>query len=158
MRAYDNLVESVAKSRVGGWLFVHVFTHLDRFLIKSSRGRLSTGIGSRFHNNALVLSTTGARSGKQRDVAVLFARHGDAYVVIASAAGQAKNPAWYYNLKAHPEATVHADGKVIQVVAREAEGDERAHLFAEAVATYAGFTAYQRRTSRTIPVMLLEPR
>jgi deazaflavin-dependent oxidoreductase (nitroreductase family) len=159
MGLYDRIIEGFAGSRPGGWLFLNVFTHIDRFLIRTTGGRLSSGVGSRFHRQALVLTTTGAKSGKPRDVPLLYVPRGDDLVVIASATGQAKHPAWYYNLRAHPEAVAHVGGRAIPVVAREAEGEEREALWQSAVSFYSQFDTYRNRASqRRIPVMVLSPR
>ena len=158
MGYYDRVVEAFAKSRVGGWLFLNVFSYLDRVLIKRSGGRLSSGVGSRFHQQALVLTTTGAKSGKPRSVPLLYVPRDRDLVVIASATGQKRNPAWYYNLVAHPRAVAHVGGRAIEVTAREAEGDERDELWDLAVRFYGGFETYRERAShRTIPVMVLSP-
>ncbi len=157
-RTYDRALRAFAATRAGGWLVLNVLTHLDRWLIRVSRGRLSSGIGSGLHDAGIVLRTTGARSGKLRDVPLVAFRRGDDFVVIASATGQQKNPAWYYNLVAHPDAEVLASGVRHTVRARLAEGGERDDLWASAVSLYEGFDVYRRRTDRRIPVFVLEPR
>ena len=158
MRSYDRFVEWFASSRFGSWMFMNVFTYLDRWLMPISGGRLSSGVGSRFHGHALVLETTGAKSGKVRRVPLISMREGENVIVVASATGQAKNPAWYYNLKTNPEATVHFKGQQIPVTAREAVGGERDALYARAIDFYSGLSVYRERTSRTFPVIVLTPR
>lgn len=158
MGLYDRIVEWFASSKLGSWMFMNVFTYLDRWLIRASGGRLSTGVGSRFHAHGVVLETRGAKSGKVRRVPLISMRSGDDIIVVASATGQEKNPAWYYNLKKNPEALVHFKGKEIAVVAHEATGEERESLFAKAIDFYSGLSVYRDRTDRTIPVMVLSPR
>ena len=77
-------------------------------------------------------------------------------VLKASKGGHRRHPAWYHNLRAHPEASVEIRGRREPVVAREAEGAERAELWARAVEFYPGYAAYQRRAgARRIPGMVL---
>ena len=118
MRLYDDFIERFASSKIGSWMFLNVFTHLDRWLIRASGGRLSTGVGSRFHSHGVVLETRGAKSGKLRRVPLVTLISGNDWTLIASATGQAKNPAWYYNLKKNPEAFLYHRGEAIPVFAR----------------------------------------
>jgi deazaflavin-dependent oxidoreductase (nitroreductase family) len=85
---------------------------------------------------------------------------GERIVVVASGYAQSSRPpAWYFNLSAHPEATVTVDGVTRSVMAYEAEGEEKERLWTMAVRTYPGFTDYQKRVSdRSIPIMVLSPR
>src|SRR5580765_7420939 len=71
-----------------------------------------------------IMTSKGAKSGQDRTVIVTYHRDGDGYVVAATKGGSPKNPAWYHNLVAHPEATFEAGGETFQVVAREVTGDE----------------------------------
>ncbi|GAB0103940.1 nitroreductase family deazaflavin-dependent oxidoreductase [Nocardia sp. JMUB6875] len=105
----------------------------------------------------LLLTTTGARSGVVRTTPVNFTRIGDGYVVLASKSGAVTHPDWYFNLRAKPEATIEIGGQTIAVHARETVGAERTALFAEHAARLPQFAAYQRRTKREIPVVVLEP-
>jgi deazaflavin-dependent oxidoreductase (nitroreductase family) len=90
----------------------------------------------------------------------MYHRDGERYVVVASKGGAPDNPGWYNNLKANPVARVEvgtATGtETFEVRAREAEGEERERMFADRVAIAPGFGEYQRKTSRQIPVMILE--
>jgi deazaflavin-dependent oxidoreductase (nitroreductase family) len=78
-------------------------------------------------------------------------------VVYASNAGEPRHPAWWLNLQAEPHATVQRGNEVVPVIAREAEGAERAELWDAVVRAHAGYAEYERRTSRRIPVVVLEP-
>lgn len=113
-----------------------------------------------FGDRLLLLTTTGARSREQRTSPLMYHRDGERYVVVASKAGAPDNPAWYYNLKANPMAKVEVAGdsgtETFEVRAHEVEGEERDRIFADRVAIAPGFADYQRRTSRRIPVMVLE--
>lgn len=104
----------------------------------------------------LLLTTTGARTGTRRTTPVLYTRDGDSYLVIASKSGAATHPDWYHNLLANPRASIEVGGQQRQVRARIAGGDERQRLFGQHAAVLPNYAAYQRRTSRRLPVIVLE--
>lgn len=107
---------------------------------------------------ALLLHTTGARSGLPRTNALTYVPDGDRMVVIASNGGADRHPAWFHNLRAHPEAEVHVGPRRLRVRAREAQGDERERFFEEANRLNRDrYRGYQARTVRRIPVVVLEP-
>lgn len=115
-------------------------------------------IGGRITGNPILLLTTqGRRTGQPRTKALAYLDQGDSCVVIASYAGEPKHPAWWLNLEANPEATVQRGKTVTRMRARQAEGEERERLWAAIVAQESGFAEYQRRTTRHIPVVVLEP-
>jgi deazaflavin-dependent oxidoreductase (nitroreductase family) len=105
----------------------------------------------------LLLTTTGRRSGTPRTRALTYLPHGDAAVVIASNAGDARHPDWWLNLRANPEAEMMQGSRTCRIRAREADGDERARLWSAAVARWPGYAEYEGRTTRRIPVVVLEP-
>jgi len=127
--------------------------------IQEFHAKAGKGVGP-FGDQLILLTTRGARSGKDRITPVMFHRDGERYVVIASKGGAPDHPAWYHNLKANPLARVEVGAEtgtdMFEVRAREAKGEERERLYAERVAIAPGFGAYQRQTSRQIPVMVLE--
>ena len=127
--------------------------------IQEFHAKAGKGVGP-FGDQLILLTTRGARSGKERITPVMFHRDGERYVVIASKGGAPDHPAWYRNLKANPLARVEVGAETgtetFEVRAREAEGEERDRLYAERVAIAPGFGAYQRQTSRQIPVMILD--
>jgi len=104
----------------------------------------------------LILTTTGARSGRTHTTPLVYSRDGDRIVVIASKAGAPTNPAWYHNLVAHPDATVELGRERFQVKAVIAAGEERRRLFDNQAKQLPIFADYQKRTSRQIPVVVLE--
>jgi deazaflavin-dependent oxidoreductase (nitroreductase family) len=107
----------------------------------------------------IMLSTTGAKSGRVRTVPVLGLPDGDRIVVFASGYGQsARFPAWYHNLRAEPEARATVNGTDLRVRAYEAQGEERDRLWREALEIYPGFADYQKRSGgQDIPVVVLSP-
>ena len=157
MALYDKTLESIGKSQIGARLIRGPFSHIDRWVLRATRGRVSTLVGARLHHNVLVLTTTGARSGRARDVPLVYVERGRDLIVIASSAGAAKHPAWLHNLRKTPRARVLIRGQSIDVLAREATGPEREELWSRAVALYDGFNTYKQRTDRRIPVVVLTP-
>ena len=120
-------------------------------------GRLSSCLGTRYHRqHLLLLTTTGAKSGRPRTVALLYFADGKDLVVIGSKGGHRRHPACYHNLLAHPRVTVYARGVRTERQAREVQGAERARLWARAVELYPGYATYQVRAgAREIPVVVL---
>jgi deazaflavin-dependent oxidoreductase (nitroreductase family) len=106
----------------------------------------------------LLLDHKGRRSGKQRTTPLLYVKDRDDLAVIASKGGSPKHPAWFLNLQANPDTVVQVGRRRIPVHARVATPAERKRLWAKAVKTYPGYTGYQKRTKRQIPVVVLEPR
>jgi deazaflavin-dependent oxidoreductase (nitroreductase family) len=107
----------------------------------------------------VVFSTRGAKSGKVRKNPLMRVEHDGAYAMVASQGGAPKHPTWYHNLKAHPdEVTVQDGATVIDGVARELTGDEKAVWWERAVAAYPDYADYQTKTDRPIPVFLVEPK
>ena len=105
----------------------------------------------------LWVTTTGARSGLSRTLPLLGIPYGDAIALVGTSFGQAKTPAWYYNLRAHPEAELQFHGATANVRAREAVGEERDRIMDAAHDVYTGYAAYQRRIhDREVHVMVLE--
>jgi deazaflavin-dependent oxidoreductase (nitroreductase family) len=153
MRWWERLMEPIGASRPGGWLYIHVFCRIDPLLLRMSGGRISISVGWPI----MQLTHTGARSGRRRRTALLYATDGERIVLVASKAGATRNPAWYHNLKANPRCTVLARKRSGSYEARETEGSERERMWAIANDLYAGYTAYQGRTERRIPVLVLEP-
>lgn len=132
-----------------------MFPIIDRRLIPLTRGRMKVAMGQPI----LLLHTVGARSGEPRTSPLLYTPQGEGFIVVASKAGATHHPAWYHNLRAHPDAVaVEVGGRRIPVRPRLVEGAEREDLWRRVNDNYNGYETYQGRAgSRTIPVVLLEP-
>jgi deazaflavin-dependent oxidoreductase (nitroreductase family) len=104
----------------------------------------------------LLLTTTGRKSGEPRTMPLIFTYDGDDLVIVASQGGKDEHPAWYLNLRANPEAEVQVRGDVFKVRARDAEGEERERLWRQMAEAWPNYDAYQKRTDRRIPVVVLE--
>ena len=129
----------------------------------------NTQIIEEFHANAgkvggqfegaplLLLHSTGAKSGKQRVNPMMYQADGDNFVVFASKAGADTNADWYHNLMAFPKASIEVGDSTVNVVAHVAEGDIRQRLWSRQKELYPGFADYEAKTTRQIPVVVLEP-
>lgn len=106
----------------------------------------------------LLLHSTGARSGEERVHPMMYQAVGDDVAVFASKAGADTHPAWYHNLRAHPEARIELGTETLDVTARVLEGEERTSIWEEQKARYPGFAEYEAKTDRVIPVVLLARR
>ena len=106
----------------------------------------------------LLLTTTGAKSGKPRTIPIVFTRDGDRYIIIASKGGAPTNPDWFHNLIAHPQATIEVGTDRFQADAVITTGDERDRLFRAQADVMPNFDEYQHKTTRVIPVVALTPR
>jgi deazaflavin-dependent oxidoreductase (nitroreductase family) len=105
----------------------------------------------------VVITNRGARSGKLRKIAVMRVEHDGCYAAVASRGGAPTHPLWYHNMIANPHVELQ-DGPLKQdMVARELHGEEKALWWKRAVAAYADYADYQKKTDREIPVLLLEP-
>jgi deazaflavin-dependent oxidoreductase (nitroreductase family) len=123
--------------------------------------RLTYGlVGHRFPGAPpmLLLDHVGAKSATKRTIPLVYIDDGPDVVVVASKGGHPKHPAWYHNLRANPDTTVQIGAGRRPVHARVASPQERKRLWPKAVATYSGYRDYQERTSREIPLVILEPR
>jgi deazaflavin-dependent oxidoreductase (nitroreductase family) len=105
----------------------------------------------------LLLHTTGAKSGQERVAPMMYRSVPGGYAVFASKAGAPTNPDWYHNLLANPKASIEVGTDTVEVMARVAEGAEREEIWTAQKTEYTGFADYERKTTRQIPVVVLEP-
>jgi deazaflavin-dependent oxidoreductase (nitroreductase family) len=150
---WNRIASGIASSRPGAWLFSRTIHHIDPLLLRLSAGRLSTAQGF----PVLLLTTTGAKTGRLRTLPLLYVAHGDGVAIIASRFGNRHHPGWYHNLRANPRATVEIKGKSRECTARPATEAERAEIWARAVVVYPGYERYKERAGRQIPIMVLTP-
>lgn len=105
----------------------------------------------------LLLHHTGARSGQSRINPVAYLKDGERYAIIASKGGAPSHPAWYHNLKAHPQASIEVGTHTLEVTASEATGAERDRLYEAQAQRFPQFAEYESKTERKIPVIVLTP-
>lgn len=131
-----------------------LLTVSNRALLKATGGR----VGGSFAGAPIyLLVTKGRKSGKAREMPLLFIEDNGNYAVAASNFGHENFPSWYLNLKAEPQAQVDTGKKRISVTAEEAEGAERDRLWKRFTELYDGYNTYEKRTGRRIPVVVLKP-
>ena len=106
---------------------------------------------------ALLLTTTGRKSGEPRTSALIYAKDGDDYLVVASMGGAPMHPAWYLNLEANPQAEIQVLADRIPVTARTATPEEKPRLWDIVREQWPNYDVYQSRTDRDIPVVVLTP-
>jgi deazaflavin-dependent oxidoreductase (nitroreductase family) len=103
----------------------------------------------------LLLTTTGRRSGEPREHALIYGRHGDDYLVVASKGGAPQHPAWYLNLDANPDVEVQVGDERFRATARTATPEEKPELWRIMAAEWPAYDEYQTKTDRDIPVVVL---
>jgi deazaflavin-dependent oxidoreductase (nitroreductase family) len=154
---FRRLVRVTAAWKPLSLFYARTLHHIDRAVYKLTRGR-ATFVSWVAGLPIVMLTTTGAKSGRQSTLPLVALPEEDRLIVIASNYGQERNPAWYYNLRANPRATICFEGVTREVVARELEGEERERHYARGIEIYPGWTQYRTRAShRRIPVMELTP-
>jgi deazaflavin-dependent oxidoreductase (nitroreductase family) len=134
---------------VGRWVTKRVINRIRR------KGK-APGLGF----NALVLTTVGRKSGIQRQTPVgWFPGPDGSWLIVASAAGAARNPGWYYNLAAHPDQVwIETPGRKVAVTAEQLRGVEREEAWRQITAAVPRFAAYQQATDRELPIIRLVSR
>ena len=130
-------------------------TGLHVALYRLLDGRLVGHIG---RAPILLLTTKGRRSGRTRTTPLIYQRDGERFVLVASNGGRPNHPAWWLNLRAHPQAVVEVGSDRLEVTARAAEAGERERLWSLMTSVYPGYDGYRTKTTRTIDVVLLTPR
>ncbi|MCD6020691.1 MAG: AclJ-like protein [Actinomycetia bacterium] len=133
---------------------LRVMWKLHRDALRVSGGRVGSRMGSM---RVLLRETTGHKSGQPRTVGLSYLHVDGRYFVMASYAGEDRDPAWAKNLRAYPRATVTIGGRSIPVVARALEGSERQAMFERFVEADASYEEYRERTTREIPAFELRP-
>jgi deazaflavin-dependent oxidoreductase (nitroreductase family) len=132
---------------------LRVFWRIHRAFMRLTGGRFGR-VGPM---DALLLTTRGRKSGERRDVALNYLPDGESFIVVASYAGEDRDPAWWRNLRASPDAELRVGGKRLRVRAREADGAERERVWARVTVADPAYAEYQLRTKRRLPVVILEP-
>jgi deazaflavin-dependent oxidoreductase (nitroreductase family) len=140
------------KLAIHRWLDRHL-SPMGVWLMRRSKGRLTEA----YKVNALLLTSRGRRSGRQRTVVLQYFADGDAMVVVAANDGGAAHPGWYFNLTTSPEAAVEVNGRRIPVRAAELDADEAAEWWRRILAVAPAYEQYRRATTRPFPILRLVP-
>jgi deazaflavin-dependent oxidoreductase (nitroreductase family) len=132
------------------------FQDFNRNLINDLRANGKATSGPFEGREVLILTTRGAKSGDVRENPLVYTRDGDHYVIVASKGGAPTNPKWYNNLLAHPDVTVEIGGQKFKAHARVADDDEYERLYQNHAKNMPAFNEYRKKTTRKIPVVILE--
>lgn len=156
--AFHFLNQKFASTKLGSWLYARLLHRLDRVFLKLTRGR--TTLSSAFAGLPVVMVTSvGARSGRPRTIPLLCIRDEadpKTFALVASNWGQRHHPAWYYNLKANPQARCSFGQQTGEYVAHEATGEEYEKFWQRAADAYIGYPLYQQRAGgRHIPILVM---
>lgn len=134
---------------------LRMFWRIHRRILQASRGRLGQRLGP---GKQLLLITVGRKSGDPRPVALTYLEDGGRWIVVASNAGDDRDPTWWLNLAAQPRAEVMIGGRTVPIVAREVPDPERETLYQRFIDDIdRNYAEYRTRTTRRIPVVALEP-
>jgi deazaflavin-dependent oxidoreductase (nitroreductase family) len=146
-----------AAARPMSWLYARTLQHVDRFVYRLTKGR-STFTAQAAGLPVVMLTTTGARTGRPRTAPLVGISDGTGVIVIGTNYAQSPLPAWARNLRANPRATLDVDDVARDVRAREVTDEtEREAYWAKGAAIYPGFAQYRTRLTREIPMFRLEP-
>jgi deazaflavin-dependent oxidoreductase (nitroreductase family) len=126
--------------------------HVDRYLAtEGEEGHDWQG------TQTLILTTTGRKSGKQRLTPLIYGRHGNDYLLVASKGGTPEDPDWYYNLSANPDVEIQVKGDKMRARARTATPAEKAEMWPIMTKEWPDYDEYQTKTDRDIPIVVVEP-
>lgn len=139
--------------------YVSSFADFNKNLIADLRAHHGKATSGPFMGrDVLILTTKGAKSKEIRENPLVYTRDGDKYVIVASKGGAPTNPSWFHNLRAHPEVSVEIGGEKFKARAQVVDDNDHYERLYENHATInPGFHEYRTKTSRKIPVILLEP-
>ncbi|MBB6625982.1 nitroreductase family deazaflavin-dependent oxidoreductase [Nocardioides sp. KIGAM211] len=154
---FQRVMQAFASSKPGAWLFSKTLRHLDRALLRVTKGRatvpqLLAGLP------VVTVTTTGRKSGQARTTPLISIPIGDTLALLGTNFGQQHTPAWVYNLEADPHLTIVHDRITQAAVARPASEAERAEVMANSAGVYGGYLKYQQRiTGRDVRIFVLDP-
>ena len=142
------------QTKVIKWLMTP-FSRFNAWRYIQSKG---SSMGTFAGRDICVASMIGAKSGKRRDVPLMYVPYQDGVILVASLGGAPKHPTWYYNLVKNPDIDVYVKGEKLALRARRASPEEKAQVWPICCEHYPDYATYQARTDRDIPVFICEPR
>jgi deazaflavin-dependent oxidoreductase (nitroreductase family) len=134
------------------WLLA-LITRVHRFIYTKSRGRIG---GKILWMRMLLLFTVGRKTSREYRTPLLYIEDAGRYIVVASNAGDARDPSWWLNMQARPEAVIQVDHQQVAVRWRQADEAEAAELWPKLTDSYAFFPQYREKAGRDIPIVILE--
>jgi F420H(2)-dependent quinone reductase len=135
------------------WLF-RLFTSVHVALYRLTGGRIG---GSMRRGGILLLTTVGRKTGKKRTIPLGYITDDGNYVIVGSNAGLNQHPAWYFNLQNHPKVMLQINADEIPANAKIPDPEEYKRLWTKLIAILPGYANYQKRTTREIPLVILQP-
>jgi deazaflavin-dependent oxidoreductase (nitroreductase family) len=136
---------------------VSTFGDFNRTLVEDFRAHHGHATSGPFvGRNLLILTTKGARSKEDRTTPLVYTRDGDRYVIVASKGGAPTHPHWFHNLRTHPDVTVEVGDEKFKAHASVVDGDDYERLYQHHASINPGFHDYRKKTTRKIPVVVLE--
>ncbi len=150
---YERFVIWASSTRVSSWLVKHVASRLDPVIFKATNGRY-TSMGAPFMP-MLTMTAVGRNSGQPRSVQLACLEHEGDFLIVASAMGQQKHPAWRYNIEANPEVQIQMRGERFSARARVLTDAEKDEVWAEIRQAIPQLNVYEKRTDRNIRVFRL---
>ena len=153
----ESLFVKATTNPLSTWFIRNIASKVDPWLFKLSNGRL-TSFGPVAAVPMLTLTSTGRHSGKPRSVQLVCVEHGKDWLIVASAMGQEKHPAWRYNIEANPEVEVQIKGESFPATARVLDDAEKELVWSKICETLPQIRVYSKRTDRNIRVFQLSRR
>jgi deazaflavin-dependent oxidoreductase (nitroreductase family) len=135
-------------------ILIKWFMNINTLLIRATRGRIGVQLGTQ---TILVLNTVGRKSGQPRSIPIAYFFHEGKYLVVESNWGKDNHADWYFNLQKQPQASIEVKGQRIKVNARFAVREEYTRLWGFVTKKHPPYLKYQKMTSRTIPIVVLDP-
>lgn len=151
---YARFINWLSATAFGSWLVKHVSSHVDPLIFRATNGRFTSTLLPTLPMVAVTM--TGRRSGKPRTAQLAFHRDGDDLLVVASAMGQERHPAWRYNLEANPNVDLQVRGERYAAVAEVLSAEEKARHWPAIREVIPQMTTYEQRTDRDIRVFRLK--
>lgn len=133
--------------------FIKLFMDFNAFLMRTSRGRIGSQLGTQ---TILLLETLGRKSAQPREIPIAYFFFKGKYLIVESNWGKAKHADWYLNLLKNPLAKLTVNGNILSVKAHDAQGDEYLQLWDYVTKKHPPYLDYQKMTSRQIPIMVFE--
>lgn len=130
------------------------FMRMNACFIRLTGGWIGSKLGTQ---TILILNTTGRKSGQRRSIPIAYFFYEGRYLVVESNWGRDNHADWYFNLQKSPQASIEVKGKIIQVHARFAEGEEYDRLWEYVTKRHAPYLEYQKMTKRKLPIVIFEP-
>lgn len=136
------------------WI-LKAYTKVNVWVYRISKGKLMNHLAGK---PICLVTMKGAKSAKNRTIPLMYVPYEDSFILVASQGGMPKNPAWYHNLKKHPEITIEYKGVKYPLMARQVDKEEKSKIWPICLEYWPAYAVYQKRTQREIPVFICEPR